>query len=808
MNRSNDNTRLAEQPSSRVISSSNTGGPTFKTGHDQRHTNNHDNAKHNNAQSSNGTPQPTKPAKQQQQGGRYQISVSFGFVALALLISAAIPYHVGVLVRQHMIQAHHQDTATENHLSPRLEWIHCNVHDKDSFCAIQGGVVNKAEKDSDSDDASSSRDDGDEDDDEDESHRLHSLGQQLLVDLPHQENLDGDMIPSLLRLASSKGWSLRSHLCPTTEQTMCTFLFEKGQHMVVNMLSRTLDIFSPDKSAPPLLHWMDEMPLPSLSAVAGGSRWAFQPRATPSDHDIEMVDLYSLVLGSFEYTQKRLVAREVSPFQEVAIYDTMDPRHLSRSAHRASKAKDGNSYYQENAHFFQPDRQMFLDGTVQSRKHGERAYHEALVHPAMMMHPNPQHVAIIGAGEGATLREVLKHSCLKQVIMIEIDPFVMDLSRKYLGQWNDCSDLQLPEGLENPTGNCFDDPRATVLAEDAIRWFMEGYPVDNGNNNTMAINESFDVIIMDALDPDGHVEFSDVLFDNTDLVSTFYRALSPQGIFVSQIGEQTFLSDPNPTWTSERHALKFLQNLGRVGFSRLFDYEEPSTRFSGLWSFLLASKSSDTSRLYSNPAQVDLELQQRSMPTKSGASPFRYFDGATMQAYQKTSRPVAVSNCRTSPESPACQRGPGLSARPKNVPSLQAVAMINGKLIAKQDLELGSFIGLEECVYQTLDMPHDAIHTMKGLREYTGGNSSWDSWISLVDQYGMPAAVYGEQAMILDLGLDVWMQQCPLTESPLEPIETGVSNAMLERYWRIHTCAAKRSVGDQSVSAGSPIECS
>jgi spermidine synthase len=30
----------------------------------------------------------------------------------------------------------------------------------------------------------------------------------------------------------------------------------------------------------------------------------------------------------------------------------------------------------------------------------------ALVHPAMITHPNPKRVAIIGGGEGATLREV------------------------------------------------------------------------------------------------------------------------------------------------------------------------------------------------------------------------------------------------------------------------------------------------------------------------------------------------------------------------------------------------------------------
>jgi spermidine synthase len=48
-------------------------------------------------------------------------------------------------------------------------------------------------------------------------------------------------------------------------------------------------------------------------------------------------------------------------------------------------------------------------------------YHEALVHPALFSHSNPKRVAIIGGGEGATLREVLKHNTVSEAIMIEID---------------------------------------------------------------------------------------------------------------------------------------------------------------------------------------------------------------------------------------------------------------------------------------------------------------------------------------------------------------------------------------------------
>ena len=54
-------------------------------------------------------------------------------------------------------------------------------------------------------------------------------------------------------------------------------------------------------------------------------------------------------------------------------------------------------------------RVLILDGKTQSSEADEHIYHEALVHPAMLMHQNPRKIFIGGGGEGATLREVLSH---------------------------------------------------------------------------------------------------------------------------------------------------------------------------------------------------------------------------------------------------------------------------------------------------------------------------------------------------------------------------------------------------------------
>ncbi len=59
----------------------------------------------------------------------------------------------------------------------------------------------------------------------------------------------------------------------------------------------------------------------------------------------------------------------------------------------------------------------------------EHLYHEPLVHPVMLVHPNPKRVVIIGGGEGTAAREVLKHKSVESVIIVELDPLVTGVAK-------------------------------------------------------------------------------------------------------------------------------------------------------------------------------------------------------------------------------------------------------------------------------------------------------------------------------------------------------------------------------------------
>ncbi len=189
-----------------------------------------------------------------------------------------------------------------------------------------------------------------------------------------------------------------------------------------------------------------------------------------------------------------LVAFVETKFQNVHFYEAINTRFRSVASYERSLSQNG-SYESLHPDFFRPDKIVYLDGDSQSSLYGEAVYHEALVHAAMLTHPYPKRVAIIGGGEGATLREVLKHKTVEEVTMVDIDGEFVQLCRKYLPEWSDCSDL-----VGSTSRSCFDDDRASVYFEDAFQWFIDRF-AEVKRYDVSEDEDPFDVIIMDACDP-------------------------------------------------------------------------------------------------------------------------------------------------------------------------------------------------------------------------------------------------------------------------------------------------------------------
>ena len=377
---------------------------------------------------------------------------------------------------------------------------------------------------------SDSRYDGEDDTDSSKGDgELHSsVGQHLLVDI---KNLDAEFLNDETRLAQAMinvawesdltllsyhcnrllpvgvtcvGVLLESHISFHTwpDQGVITLdLFTSGSGTLLTLIPLIERLFAipqmPDRER--------NMELDELGADTPVVLWSHKYRGFREDSGSDSIRILSertdlgYMLSKMDFDMKKEIVSVQTPFQRIDIYDVIDPKNRDLRGYRLSlTGSHGDTYESHHPEYFQPNRIVFLDGVMQSTLYGDAPYHEGLVHPGMFAHPNPKRAAIVGGGEGATLREMLRHDTIEQVKMIEIDEVMVNISRKYLETWNDCSDIV------GSRPSCFDDPRADVRVEDALGYFIEKFSSRNRDAGTGLFKpetekERFDVIVMDAL---------------------------------------------------------------------------------------------------------------------------------------------------------------------------------------------------------------------------------------------------------------------------------------------------------------------
>jgi spermidine synthase len=290
-----------------------------------------------------------------------------------------------------------------------------------------------------------------------------------------------------------------------------------------------------------------------------GFRDGFIPGYVSAQNPLDS-DLGVYILGEHVYDIKTPLLSAQTEFQAVDVYEVMDE---TRNIDDYQKSlEDDGSYESLHPEFFGPNKVLLLDGVIQSTRYGDAPYHESIVHPALITHPNPKRVAIVGGGEGATLREVLKHSTVEQAVMIEIDEGVVDLSKDYLPEWQDCSSIA-HHAQSAPW--CFDDRRADVRFEDAMAYFVENFGPYKGDKDD---ESKFDVVVMDCLDPNDDIPFAKLLYTNDDYLNSLYSSLTEEGILVVQVGEAPGVDNAADETGEFANRQEMIEMLSGVGFKR------------------------------------------------------------------------------------------------------------------------------------------------------------------------------------------------------------------------------------------------
>lgn len=221
-------------------------------------------------------------------------------------------------------------------------------------------------------------------------------------------------------------------------------------------------------------------------------------------------------------------------------------------------------------------RTLATDGKTQSAEHDEFVYHESLVHPPLFWSAYlsersggaaPKTVFIGGGGELATAREVLKHNTIERVVMVDIDPEVIEVSRKYLPEWGGDA--------------VFNHPKLEYIIGD-VEQYLRG------------TNEQFDAIILDVSDP---IEAGPAVSLYTQ---EFYRVvaarLKQNGVFVTQAGSASFVPFPHSSFGDEVKVEEGgedtcfgpIKNTLATIFDHAVPYSTPVASFGEDWGFVLA----------------------------------------------------------------------------------------------------------------------------------------------------------------------------------------------------------------------------
>jgi spermidine synthase len=215
---------------------------------------------------------------------------------------------------------------------------------------------------------------------------------------------------------------------------------------------------------------------------------------------------------------------------------------------------------------------LFLDERLQVSEKDEFLYHEPIVHPALMTHPNPKSVLVIGGADGGTIFQVLKYKSVKRVVLAELDKELIELTKKHLSCIN---------------RNAFNDKRLEIITGDGRKFLAE-------------TKEKFDIIISDLtaplINPPSYLLFTEEFY------KIVFEKLNKDGIFSLQADSANHLNGGNFTAIFNTVKKVFPITKGLQAFIPSYDDS---------WGFVIASKKYDPTKI--KPVEIKKRIKQRNI---------------------------------------------------------------------------------------------------------------------------------------------------------------------------------------------------
>ncbi len=196
------------------------------------------------------------------------------------------------------------------------------------------------------------------------------------------------------------------------------------------------------------------------------------------------------------------------------------------------------------------DLRLYLNRVIQFSTLDEYRYHESLIQLPMSLAKHKNNILILGGGEALAAREVLKHSEVEKINIVDIDPQIFEIATTN-------------PHLKATNKNALNHKKVNPIAMDAMVYLKE-------------CEELFDVIIADLPDPTND---NLARLYSQEFFKLAKSKLSPNGIFVTQA---TSVYHTNEAFWCINETIK------SAGFKNVIPYHAYVPSF-GDWGFIMAS---------------------------------------------------------------------------------------------------------------------------------------------------------------------------------------------------------------------------
>jgi spermidine synthase len=145
---------------------------------------------------------------------------------------------------------------------------------------------------------------------------------------------------------------------------------------------------------------------------------------------------------------------------------------------------------------------LVVDSEIKFSNNDEFVYSETMAHYPLFSHPNPERILILGGGDGAILKEVLKHKRVEEVYLVENNEEIFNISNEFFPE------IEVDKNKKNK--------KVKLSIEDEVEFLNK-------------FEEYFDIIILDSTEK-----------KKDSIYKAIKNSLNKDGILIKTLGAYIF----------------------------------------------------------------------------------------------------------------------------------------------------------------------------------------------------------------------------------------------------------------------------